>query len=328
MNDKTENPWEKIFTVISRPDNHKPWLDLRCDKDKQLFLTKFIEEMDNLPFLNDFDVPILFRGQSNADWTLKPKLFRLWDNVLTAGVNEQEILKEALSKELDSIQYFQQRALFLLEPSRVLGRDLNWRSIGDWSAIMQHYSAPTRFLDWTSSFYVALYFAVVDNRVDGAVVGNEIDGALWLFDSESLKNYLKRLPKKVRESNEDEIIASYDKFVEYGLKADDVVSIYGNGIKTERIIAQHSIFTFSHYLFTDHANILGRILFEKDSLPLMKIIIPSNLKQKIRLKLAKIDITNETLFPGIDGIGHTITEKIKLYQENIINPMMENKSDR
>ena len=144
MNDKTQNPWSKIFTTINHPDNHKPWLEVRCDKDEQLFLAEFIERMDNLPHLNDFNYPILFRGQSNAGWTLKPNLFRLWDKALTAGRNEKVLLEQAISKELDSIRYFQQRALFLLESSRVLGHDLNWRNIGNWLTIMQHYSAPTR----------------------------------------------------------------------------------------------------------------------------------------------------------------------------------------
>lgn len=311
MNYKTENPWGKIFTMISLPNNHKPWLEVRCDKDEQLFLAEFVEQMDNLPHLNDFDHPILFRGQSDAGWTLKPKLFRLWDRVLTAGMNEQEILKKALLKELDSIRYFQQRALFLLEPSRVLGHDLNWRNIGDWLTIMQHYSAPTRFLDWTSSFFVALYFAVVDNRIDGAV---------WLLRSDILQSYLRKHPEQISisESERDEIIASYDKFVEFGSRANNVVSIYGNEIKTERIIAQHSIFTFSYYLFTDHANVLGERLSQEDPFPLIKIIIPANLKQKIRLKLTKMNISNETLFPGIDGVGRSITEKIELYQENLL----------
>jgi len=310
MNETKENPWAKIFTLISPPVKNKPWLELKCDKDEQLFLEEFIEQMDNLPRLNEAEQPLFFRGQSNAIWTLKPKLFRLWDSFLTIGVNNvDEILKKALSKELDSIRYFQQRALLLLEPSRILGRDLNWRNIGEWLTIMQHYSAPTRFLDWTSSFYVALYFAAIDNTVDGAV---------WFFPSYNLRLYFDKFPEKVSEVDGDKIVTDYNKFIEFGLRARNDARIYDNEIKTERIISQHSNFTFSFYLFTDHASVLGMILRNEKAPPLIKIIIPANLKQKIRHKLAKMNISHETLFPGIDGVGRTIIEKIELYQETTL----------
>lgn len=46
------------------------------------------------------------------------------------------------------------------------------------STVMQHYSCPTRLLDWTLSPYVALYFAVEQSP--------ESDGAVWFFPSSAL----------------------------------------------------------------------------------------------------------------------------------------------
>jgi hypothetical protein len=100
------------------------------------------------------------------------------------------------------------------------------------------------------------------------------------------------------------------------LSAPVLLRTYDLNLKTDRIISQRGVFTFSYYLFTDHAYEFGKLHGKKEYLlPLVKIIIPTNLKQKIRQKLSKMNISNENLFPGIDGVGKTITEKIELYQD-------------
>src|SRR3990172_2833478 len=47
----------------------------------------------------------------------------------------------------------------------------------EWLSIMQHFGAPTRLLDWTHSFYVALYFAVANSEGESAVWAIDHD---WL----------------------------------------------------------------------------------------------------------------------------------------------------
>ena len=49
----------------------------------------------------------------------------------------------------------------------------------DWLALMQHYGAPTRLLDWTRSPYVALYFAL--EKADK-------ESAVWAINREWLEN--------------------------------------------------------------------------------------------------------------------------------------------
>ena len=43
-------------------------------------------------------------------------------------------------------------------------------NFSEWYSLMQHYGAPTRFLDWTYSFFVAIFFAIEELEEDECVV--------------------------------------------------------------------------------------------------------------------------------------------------------------
>src|SRR5262245_20492426 len=45
----------------------------------------------------------------------------------------------------------------------------------EWLALMRHYGAPTRMLDWTWSFFVALFFAIQYADSTSAVWGLNLD---------------------------------------------------------------------------------------------------------------------------------------------------------
>jgi hypothetical protein len=96
-----------------------------------------------------------FRGQSNAKWNLSSTLDRkVWRSIVYdknssswGPVNLRENEKALLSD-------FQRGAHRYHEDTPPVEDKV------DWFAMMQHYGAPTRLLDWTRSPYVALYFAL------------------------------------------------------------------------------------------------------------------------------------------------------------------------
>jgi FRG domain len=76
-----------------------------------------------------------FRGHVDANWQLKPKLYRNGDlNVEKLFRFEEELRGE-----------FKRRGSQLAEGLRLPDHDDEW----GWYSLMQHYLAPTRLLDWS-----------------------------------------------------------------------------------------------------------------------------------------------------------------------------------
>jgi hypothetical protein len=99
-------------------------------------------------------VSVWFRGQGNARWLLRPKLYRH----AKTKFNENEIRTE-----------FKLRGFQLMSETHVPKDDR------EWYFLMQHYRAPTRLLDWTDGALIALYFAVESQ-------GPYRNSAVWMLD--------------------------------------------------------------------------------------------------------------------------------------------------
>jgi hypothetical protein len=97
-----------------------------------------------------------FRGQSNIEFGLVPKIWR-------KEYNEADEAEMRLEFESVGQQF--------IKPGITFDR---WQ----WYFLMQHYGAPTRLLDWTSNPLVALYFAVWNERENHA----KVDAAVWVID--------------------------------------------------------------------------------------------------------------------------------------------------
>ncbi|MDK3258180.1 FRG domain-containing protein [Blastococcus capsensis] len=89
---------------------------------------------------------LVFRGQGNANWPLTASLDRILSHVATQV--RQQIHETMLSS-------FRTRAK---GESPLPGND------AEVLALMQHYGAPTRLLDWSGSPYVAAFFAFSSTR--------------------------------------------------------------------------------------------------------------------------------------------------------------------
>lgn len=220
--------------------------------------------------------PYVFRGLSDESYELSTRLMRLGGNYAN------------LEKHL--LRNFRKYAL-----SDVPKEDSFWK----WLAIAQHHGLPTRLLDWTFSPLVAAHFATCDlERYD-------VDGAIWCVNFIETN---KLLPKKLQHLLDidgalnltiemlDKAVSSLTEFDSLALES--FVVFLDPPSLDERIVHQYALFSMmssSRSLLNDWLKLRPRLF--------RKIIIPARLKWEIRDKLDKANITERTLFPGLDGLA-------------------------
>ena len=230
------------------------------------------------------EVANVFRGHSDKQFKLEPTLVRL----LRQRVRTEE---DAVTIESQLLHEYRQRSKHLRPPE----------SGGTWAAdsfeiyhlqSMQHFGAPTRLLDWTKSFYVALYFAVSDHPdTDGSI---HVASAGRIASKSSLEQWpqIKKWPQNPKD------------FLQYR-DSDPFPMLYKPNFDFDRGIVQQGLFIMPSRLLCDH-NTMYETALSHDSAPLTKVIIPKALKPTLLAQLAAMNVTPATLFPGLDGVARSV----------------------
>lgn len=110
----------------------------------------YIEEIKDSYLQQNNHNDFLFRGQ-NKDFELKPKILRY-----PSRTNNLKLTEKIMIKEFN-------RLLPLAFDGHIT--DNEWQIL----TAAQHYGLPTRFLDWSYSSLIALWFAVHNNKEVGFV---------------------------------------------------------------------------------------------------------------------------------------------------------------
>ncbi len=154
-----------------------------------------------------------------------------------------------------------------------------------WFPLLQHFGAPTRILDWSDSPWVALYFACCEM--------DKTCGVIWIADFDKVTTFASSERKKGKTIDLLDFMSTYNT--------------------NPRIEAQQGRFSIcQNNPLSDHLEILKQLDAVK------KIEIPLTVKSHFMNHLASMNITAKTLFPGIDGLGKSMTEYCKLWDPNSI----------
>ena len=271
-------------------------------------LGQYIEVIANLynehpdRLFNPISNPFIFRGTCDHTYSLLPSIFR-----------KQKHKRPGTEHEIEKYTYKSfgnERGIltsFIVEASGYV--DIPPEDLLRWAEYAQHYGVPTRFLDWTNSHLVALYFACKDKL--------EQDGAVWLLNQWEYNTFFKGFSQTRGEIISDLLSGTSEvefPFCYLPCYVDTRMSAQGSkfmvwGIKEEAL----EILLKDRYC---DIGSLSDIIWENlKSAILFKITIPANCKQKLLRELDLAGISEKTLFPGLDGIGRYIERRFRFNYE-------------
>jgi hypothetical protein len=238
----------------------------------------------------------IYRGQPQFQWHLEPSIARE-----LKGVDGRVACRIEEAAE-DNFRF---NAGMLLDSTA-----LHRMGFLELWGIMRHYAAPTRLLDWTSSPYVAAYFAVADYWKE--------DGAIWGFDEEFYTSLISFKYENDPRLFQCRLGESRDPFRQS--TGPGIVMSLRNRVGHERLISQQGLFTASTYIKDDHEQALDVLLGRVQSADpnnlghtYHKLKIPKGEKPEFLRRLRMMNITANSLFPGLDGLGRSVAEDVRLH---------------
>lgn len=278
---------------------------------KLLLLSECIDVAEAL------DLGWVFRGQANADWDIASSLEREAKRFKNTSPWESETLA------LEQVK----RTTTCPESLQLAGSD-----DFSWLSFLQHHGCKTRLVDFTESFYFALFFALRDLPAE-CEDGTEQDAAIWAIKKTRLDAGVEVVAQKHDWHDRPEELAHrfinnaielhwrYDEAEEPALA---VVACKPAKLNP-RLIAQQGLFLAPLNLKYSFAENLSRCLGLEEvtvgakkyesvddltaaepGLSVLKIVIPASEHRKLLFHLRRMNITEATLFPGLDGFARSL----------------------
>lgn len=181
----------------------------------------------------------------------------------------------------------------------------NDHSYWGWLFLMQHYTVPTRLLDWSREALVALLFAL---GTPTSEMERTNDKVVWLLDPVTLNkafrfyNFLK--PGYIPNVVEPAFTARFGP----NAKNDNVKAAAAIGpLNNPRIIKQAGTFT----VFPISSKTVPLDLLPDSSNYLYKIVIKKDARERMNDQLLHYGLTEHDLFPGIENVAADIKQEIE-----------------
>jgi hypothetical protein len=242
-----------------------------------------------------------FRGEANRQWRLTPSLLR------RAPYTDSGKL---LVAEQEAMRAFMAQAHLHLAAEHLPQKDESEFEL-EWWALMQHFGAPTRLLDWTLSPFVAAYFAIEQLPDADGVVSVVSANAVQMGLNDNFKKFgagvVDVRPKMFRADAPDLGVFFWDQ----GRR------------RSARSVAQQGLLSVTSNVANHHGRIFDiatkttqpgtyDALRSKGIFPAERWIFPAAIKAHMLSSLRSANIAAHSIFPGLDGVGRSVTETIRI----------------
>jgi hypothetical protein len=225
-------------------------------------------------------------------------------NAFGIDLNRAKYVEANLARE------FQRR--YHLYATQVPAKD----DILEWLTLMQHHGAPTRLLDWTYSFFVAVYFAFEEKSESDQYVVWCIDnkwlqpqlGEIWEangFDKEAINKVAR-----CRDGNSLSRIVNIPKrfvFPANPLRYNERLTIQ-QGVflcPSDVSVSFQTNLAFLNECKDVKEHIYKLILVDKDG----------SFRKKALRHLERMNMSRATLFPGLDGFAQSLWTQLPRLSE-------------
>ena len=180
-------------------------------------------------------------------------------------------------------------------------------------SLAQHYGLPTRALDWSYDYNIALYFAVED-----ALIKDSEDCVLWAFNY-GVNKYYYEIPKleiyRPEYNSNPNLNAQKGLFTFWSCTSDDNLiddtpfdELIINELKENIRIYEYDPTKTEYHKIEGYE---GFVIPENIKI-FHKFIIPAKLKVKILKELYAEGYTNEFIYPSYRGVVDSIRNEVEL----------------
>lgn len=228
-----------------------------------------------------------FRGQVTADWPMVSSLARRLERYCADRTTWP-------MREQRAMRIFRRKAHNYLRDRSILDDDLRCL------AMMQHHGAPTRLLDFTKSPYVAAFFALERARGDAALFALDTP-ALW----QSTPSFD---PSLGREQIDLRVQGNFERY--FSVNRNPILWVGEPAEMDRRLVAQSGLFVVPGQLELPLPEILRH--YDADGPLLRKIVLPLALRERAMRALYRMNITQATLFPDLEGLARSIGYELEV----------------